>query len=246
MSENIRNVIKDLLPPLILRRIRPLLHWIWPPRESAYYGLDGLDQKLEKYLDYDNGFYVELGANDGVSHSNTFYYERNRGWKGVLIEPSPHNYLKCKESRSSRNHMFCAACVGMDYKEEFVRMAFSNLMSIPIGLESDIIDPIAHANLGKQFLPEWQDVFIFGAKARTLNDLLLEANAPCQIDFLSLDVEGAEIEVLKGVDHHRFRFTWICIECRDFERMSNYLSQFRYEFVEKLSDHDYLFKDSTT
>lgn len=43
---------------------------------SAYFGLNELDRKIEKYMDYDNGFYVELGANDGIRQSNTYYFEK--------------------------------------------------------------------------------------------------------------------------------------------------------------------------
>jgi len=117
-------------------------------------------------------------------------------------------------------------------------------MTTPLGLESDIKNPIEHASIGKQFLQEHEDNIIFGALAKPLNDLLVEANAPKNINFLSLDVEGAEIEVLKGINHDEFRFEYICIECRDEQKIILYLKHIGYEFVEKLSIHDYLFKDS--
>ncbi len=60
---------------------------------------------------------------------------------------------------------------------------------------------------------------------------------------MSLDVEGAEIEVLKGIDHNQFRFSYLCIECRDLPKLSKYLDQFDYELIEQLSAHDFLFKD---
>ena len=52
-----------------------------------YFSLNSLDKKLEEYLDLDAGYFVELGANDGVNQSNTLYFEKFRGWHGVLIEP---------------------------------------------------------------------------------------------------------------------------------------------------------------
>ena len=76
-----------------------------------------------------------------------------------------------------------------------------------------------------------------------LNNILLKANAPKQIDFLSLDVEGAELEVPKGINHNEYRFKLICIESRSIEKITDYLSINNYYMIEKLSPLDYLFKD---
>lgn len=118
-------------------------------------------------------------------------------------------------------------------------------MSSPIGLESDILDPISHAESGKQFLEFTYEVFTFGSIAKTLNGILLESQAPYCIDFISLDVEGAEIEVLKGINHTTYRFKYICIECRDIAKLTDYLAPLGYELKEKLSVHDYLFADKS-
>ena len=85
--------------------------------------------------------------------------------------------------------------------------------------------------------------FNFGAVANQLNNILFKANAPKQIDFLSLDVEGAELEVLKGINHNEYRFKFICIENRNIAKITDYLSINNYFMIEKLSDHDYLFKN---
>ncbi len=228
-------------------RSEPPPAMVVPPRmesEPVFFGLDDLDRRLAAHLNCDNGYFVELGANDGVAQSNTLHFERFRGWSGVLVEPTPHNFLKCRANRSERARIFCCACTAFGYPDRFVELVFANLMSTPLGLNSDIADPMAHAEAGRQFLAPSDEVFTFGARARPLNDVLVEAGAPGAIDLLSLDVEGAELEVLQGVDHARFRFRFICVECRDLGRMSAYLADQGYELVEQLSHHDYLFRDT--
>jgi FkbM family methyltransferase len=209
--------------------------------KQKYYGLNGLDQKIEKYLNYDNGYYVELGANDGRSQSNTLYFERYRNWHGVLVEPTPHNYLLCRANRSPRNSIYCNACTSFEYKEKFVEIVYSNLMSTPIGLESDFVDPSSNAQAGAKFLKKTDNNFSFGAVAKPLNDLLVASSAPKEIDFLSLDVEGAEIEVLKGIDHKTFRFKHMCVESRDSGKLTAYLAKHGYQYTAQLSELDHFF-----
>lgn len=234
MNSRLKDIANDFFPPYLLRVAKRIYR-------GKYLAKDQLDKKMEKYLDYDNGFFVELGANDGLVQSNTYYYEKQKNWRGVLVEPSPNKFLTCKANRSKSNAFFCAACVSFDFKEEFVKIAYSDYMSAPMNLESDIADPFAHAKAGEQYLAENETVFEFGAKAMPLNSLLIQAFAPKEIDFLSLDVEGAEIEVLKGIDHTTYRFKYLLIECRDFDKLNDYLSSAGYRFLEKLSHHDYLF-----
>lgn len=212
---------------------------------GGYFSLNQLDRKLEKYVDYDNGYFVELGANDGVTQSNSLYFELKRHWKGILVEPSPYNFQKCLSLRSKRNSIFCNACVGFDYKEKYVDIKYANLMSMSNNLDLDLEDKNIHIRNAKKFLKNEEIVFSFGAEARTLNDLLVEANAPKCIDFLSLDVEGAELEVLKGIDFKKFYFKYLLIEVRDLKRISEFLDKHNYVLEKKFSYHDYLFKNLT-
>jgi FkbM family methyltransferase len=209
-----------------------------------YHGLGGLDRKMRRHLDFDDGYFVEIGANDGVSQSNTLHFERCRGWRGVLVEPSHANYFKCRANRSPRTKVFCAACVPFGYTERFVPMIYSNLMSISELEGSDLPDARQHAESGRRFLEPDEDVVAYGAVPRTLNDLLIEADAPPSIDFFSLDVEGSELAVLQGVDHGRFRFRHLLVECRSLPRMDAYLAEQGYRHLEQLSVHDHLFIDA--
>jgi FkbM family methyltransferase len=214
-------------------------------KSKKYFGLNDLDKKLSVYLKKSKGYFVELGANDGLSQSNTKHFELFRGWKGVLVEPFPDNYARCRRNRASRTRVINAACVAFDFKEPTVRLLYSNLMTIALDGESEIENRSGHAQIGAQFLGDLEDVFEFHAPARTLNSILREARSPNRIDLLSLDVEGSELEVLKGLDHLEYRFSFIVIEIRNFETMNSYLISLGYQLVEKMSTHDYLYADST-
>lgn len=218
------------------------LNYVMRKIKGGYFSVNHLDKQLEQYVNYDNGFFVELGANDGISQSNSLYFEKKRNWRGVLVEPTPHNYLLCKKHRSAENRIFCNACVSFDYKDKYVDIKYANLMSISENLESDLADKDSHIQAGKKFFSATEDVFSFGAVAETLTSILKKSNAPSEIDFLSLDVEGAELEVLKGIDFDEFSFKFMLIEVRDIQRMQDFLSQHGYLLEKKFSQHDYLFK----
>src|SRR6185436_12170312 len=62
----------------------------------ARFALNDLDAKLEPFMDFDNGIFVEAGANDGVVQSNTLYFEARRRWRGLLVEPIPEKAEECR------------------------------------------------------------------------------------------------------------------------------------------------------
>ena len=82
-------------------------------------------------------------------------------------------------------------------------------------------------------------------KIRTLNSILIESSAPKLIDFLSLDVEGMEIDVLKGVDFNCFNFKYLLIECSNhqkFKETNRFLIKRDYIHIDNLTDWDYLYE----
>lgn len=238
------SITNRVIKPWMVSRIKVLIlksNLITRLFHLRYFALNDLDKKIESYLDFDHGYFVELGANDGVNQSNTLFFERFRRWRGVLIEPYNPNYKELIRNRSSNNYFINAACVGPTYSRPTVELSYSNLMTSTLGVNSDILNPAAHANQGAKF---WGgNAFTFEVSASTLNSILIEANAPEVIDLLSLDVEGVELEVLKGVDHTNFRFRYICVESRQIEKLQNYLCTHSYALIASLSKHDYLFGD---
>ena len=212
---------------------------------SYYWGLDSLDKKVIRKLKGGAGYFVELGANDGISQSNTKHLEMWRNWSGVLIEPSPLNFRKLLNTRKKTNYFANAACVSFDFAKPTLKLRYSNLMTTPLEGKSDILGKYDHADLGQKYLGKGEQVHDFEIDAKTLTSILDEAKAPNVIDFMSLDVEGGELEVLCGVNHEKYRFSWILIESRSPGVLTEYMQSFGYELESKLNSHDYLFCDSS-
>ena len=234
----LRHILKRLLPTPMITQLSQY-EYFRKITGVGFFGLKKLDRRIVKYLPKRNGYYVELGANDGITQSNTFHFEKYKGYNGILIEPIPLKFEECKKNRSDKNYFANCACVSFDYREKSVTLLYSNLMTTSLDGSSDIKDRQRHASSGAHLIKE--NVYEFEIEAKTLNSILLESNAPKVIDFLSLDVEGGELEVLKGIDFGMYTISAICIESRDVKRISNFLFAKNYILQKKLSVHDYLF-----
>jgi FkbM family methyltransferase len=146
------------------------------------------------FLGEKSGYFVEVGANDPVSGSQTWELEQ-RGWSGVLVEPQPSLAAKLGEQRSAK--VFAAACSSRVNSGQMLPLYLAGgASSFDKRLQSPIIRPHGTINV----------------PLRTLDEILIEAGAPTDIDFMSIDVEGHEIEVLDGFDLARWRPKLLMIE----------------------------------
>lgn len=195
---------------------------------------DGLDRKLEAFLP-PTGFFIEAGAHDGFADSNTYFLERIKRWRGVLVEPIPGNHDACVRQRP-QSHVVNAALVGPDYRESTIAIRWGDRMSwVPGALGAD------EAVRREAAVRRWVEPATFEVPARTLASILDEVN-PLRIDFLSLDVEGSEPAALYGLDLTRYRPTWVLVECRTPEMRAEVETALAgYHFAAQLSHHDYLF-----
>jgi len=221
-----------LLPPKVATAIKHL-------RGGRYYGVGNLDALIKQYVDLENGFYIEIGANNGIDQSNTMYFEKYRGWRGILIEPIPHKFLECRANRSPRNIFVCAACVSFDYSDKYVELEYSNLMTSSEILTPRSFNAKAHATSG------YPDTISFPSRALTLQHILDTHAAPQTIDLFSLDVEGAELEVIGGIDFSTRRFSNIVVETWDIEAVTERMRVAGYNPRTQLSSHDYLFQPNS-
>jgi FkbM family methyltransferase len=216
------------------------------------FAINNIDTKISEKFKDSNGpkFYVEIGANDGVSQSNTKYLELYDGWKGILIEPIPSVFKKLQKNRAARNSFVNSACCSFEFSSPTMSLIYANLMTVSLEGESDVLDRYQHAKIGAGSLSASDRIHKFTVLASTMNFILLKHDAPKIINFLSLDVEGSEIEVLKGIDFNEFVFEYICVETRSFDVIERFLNIHGYTCIEKLTDggshSDYLFMHSST
>lgn len=171
--------------------------------------LHGLDLKLEHWLPGRGGYFVEAGANDGYKQSNTYYFERIRGWKGVLVEPVPWLAEECRLNRPG-SRVFANALVPFGHPAT-IALDYSDLTSSVSGAFGDEDRRQRHQAHGIEVQPGTRPR-VLEVPARPLQTVLDEAGAPADFDLLSLDVEGFEPAVLDGLDLTRFRPRYILIE----------------------------------
>ena len=181
------------------------------------YGLMGLDLKLKEYLNTPNGFFIEAGANNGVDQNNTKIFEDLFGWTGLLVEPSISAYDICKQNRP--NSIVINAALSSKDDSEIVGDFDGHLMSSINGKRRNNTNNLVTI------------------KTRTLTSILKEHNIK-NVDFISLDVEGFEFDVLSGFDFNIWQPSYILIEINGDDKtiIDPYLEQFGYKDIRNLSD----------
>ncbi|MEX2546209.1 MAG: FkbM family methyltransferase [Chloroflexota bacterium] len=207
-------------------------------RSSRYHALNELDTKLESYLDIDGGFFVEAGANDGIDQSNTAYFERRRGWSGVLIEPIPRLAEQCRANRP-RSIVIETALVESDFPLSTIEMTDCGLMSSVMGAMRDETARAEHLRVGAEI--QGLSPVNLVVRARTL-DSILDQVKPDRFDLLSLDVEGFELQVLRGIDLHRWAPKFVLVEARFRDEIDTHMLGTGYKMIEELSHHDVLYR----
>ena len=158
----------------------------------------------------ENGFFVEFGATDGVTGSNTFLLEKEFGYKGILAEPNPKQR---KNIKKKRNAIIVEECV-WDKSGENLKLTDNGDLSTIDLLENN--------------------KFSFTVKTISLTDMLEKHNAPSLIDYLSIDTEGSEFDILSTHDFSKYNFSVITVE-------HNYTEQ-REKIYKLLSQNGYIRK----
>jgi len=145
----------------IRRRVRRSICGYFGNAKYSKPGLNGLDEKLAPYLNFDGGFFIEAGANDGYNQSNTYYLEKLRGWRGILVEGIPKLANECIQNRVNSDVVNCALVSSSDDRDT-VEMRTANLMSQVVGAfgNSELENAHIEAGIKVQNLEESQTISV--------------------------------------------------------------------------------------
>lgn len=150
-----------------------------------------------------NGYFVDLAATDGIHENNTFFLEKRLNWSGICIEPNSIFYQQLKKNRKAK----CLNIAIADRKKK-IRFFENGGTGGIIGDEYDNNfqkrEKILKKNTNKNKIKY--------TKTDSLASILRKCKCPKIIDYMSLDVEGAETDVLKNFPYKKYKFLTMTIE----------------------------------
>jgi len=169
------------------------------------YSQIGQDLEVLNFYNKKDGFFIEIGASDGIFLSNTYLLEKDHNWKGICVEPVPSKFeLLCK----NRPNSFCCDKAVFNKTNENVMFNIWNTEDLYSGITSNI-DCHTHTLQNNN-----TEIVV---NTISLIDLLETYNAPNFIEYLSLDTEGSEFEILRFFDFNKYIFGIIHIEHNSVE-----------------------------
>ena len=147
-----------------------------------------------------NGFFVEFGSYDGLVGSNSYLLEKFFNWNGILAEPGFYWHSRLKKNRSASIE---TKCVWKSSGEEILFKEIDNYKQL------STIDYFSQSYSSNEALAAGKR---YKVQTISLLDLLNKYRAPKYIDYLSIDTEGSEYEILKAFDFDQYKFRVITCE----------------------------------
>lgn len=198
----------------------------------GYHSQFGQDSFVnEKYFQgLKSGVFVDIGAHDGVSLSNSCYFEKDLGWKGICIEPNPEVFTKLTQNRKC---ICVQGCVANKSGEDQL-YKISPPLEMLSGLKNKL-DPRHLERIHSEVTEFGATTEIINVKCYTLNELL-EKNKIEHINFLSVDTEGGEFEILSSIDFSKYKIDVITVEDNyEDPRFFDFLSEKGFNFVKRIA-----------
>ena len=143
---------------------------------------------------FTNGTFADIGAHDGVTYSNTFFFEKARGWHGIAVEPNPDVFKKLSESR----HCHTLNCCVSDHAGTVPFVKLSGYSEMLSGIADNYA--VEHRERIEAELRQFGGrADTIDVQARPFNDIAREFGFS-EFTYLSIDTEGSELSILRGID----------------------------------------------
>lgn len=207
---------------------------------SEYYSQCGQDKYLFEnfFRSQQTGVFVDIGAHDGISFSNTKFFE-DIGWTGICIEPIPEIFEKLKKQRKALCIQGCIA----DRSGKALFLRIKGAPEMCSGLLAHY-DPRHLNRITREvntFAPH-SSYELIEVNCYLLNEIL-ENNHIFHVDYLSIDTEGSELAILKSIDFLKFNIKIIDVENNFNEnKMRDFLISKGYQFIGSLFWDDLFIK----
>ena len=191
-DRNVNMGLLELLPPMESKTLVSILQ-----NSKSQHGQDIFALSEAEFKS--NGFFVEFGATDGLSMSNTYLLEKMFSWNGILVEPARSYHVPLLHNRHA---IVDFRAVHNESQREVI---FNEVHQSSLSTIDEYSD-----------LDQWRDLRKKGKKyiveTITLKDLLIELKAPKTVDYLSIDTEGSEYQILKDFSFDSYIFSTITVE----------------------------------
>jgi FkbM family methyltransferase len=176
-----------------------------------------------------DGFFVDIGANDGITWSNSLTFELNYNWSGVCIEPHPVPFSKLIEERSCK----CLNCAVSDKSGEFDFLFIDGNAEMLSGLVAKF-DPRHLDRINTEVKNNNDKTHINKIECKTITQLLNELDRTT-IDYLSIDTEGSEMQIINGIDFEKINVTLISMEVNyELTPVTEFMKTKNYKFLQKV------------
>lgn len=146
-----------------------------------------------------DGYFVEFGATNGVDLSNTYLLERQYGWNGIVAEPARCWHATLRSNRTCRVETHCV------WSQSGLMLPFNETAQ-------PVLSTLAQFSTGDQHAAARQTGTCYQVPTISLLDLLRKHDAPQRVDYLSIDTEGSEYDILSHFDFDQYRFNVITCE----------------------------------
>lgn len=196
---------------------------------STYYSQHGQDRWLDEniFKGKTGGFFVDIGALDGEAISNTLFFEESRGWTGVTIEPKPDMAEKLRNRRSCE---CIEGCLSNRPEDTVTFVDVEGWAECLSGIE-DSYDPAHVQRINDEIRAHGGSKRTIEVKNYRFNDIISQTH----IDYVSLDTEGSEMEILESIDFEKYQIDCFSIENNyEDQRISTFMKSHGYYPIVRL------------